>query len=116
MLPEVQAFPSASQQAMAVVVKFEMGRAFGIWGAGMARVERTAQGSCFQAAVLGLAMGIYRSQKRRGKKNSGHNVAGHMCFLGKITTQTAVCIVVPIPGGANSQKWGTGAKQRVSKG
>lgn len=67
-LHEVQAFPSASQQDMAVAIKFGMGRAFGIQGPGMARGKRTAQGSCFQAAGLGLAMGIYRSQKKEGKK------------------------------------------------
>lgn len=82
----------------------------------MARGERTAQGSCFQAAGLGLAMGIYRSQKRRGKKGSGHSVAGHVCFLEKIPTQTTVCIVIPTPGGGNSLKWGTGVSRGQAGG
>lgn len=116
MLPKVQAFPSASQQAMAVAIKFGMGQSFGIWGAEMARVERTAHDSCFQAAVLGLAMGIYRSQKRRGKKEFRAQCCRPYVFLGKKPTQTTVCIVVPTPGGANSQKWGTKGKQRVNKG
>lgn len=82
----------------------------------MARVERTTQGSCSQAALLGLAMGIYRSQKRRVKKGFGAQCCRpYICILEKITTQTTVCIAVPNPGGGNSQKWGTGGKQRVNK-
>lgn len=92
MLPKVQAFPAASQQDMAVAIEFGMRRAFGILGAGRARDEGAAQGSCFQAAELGLAMGLYKSQKRRRKNGSGHSVAGHVCFLEKITTQTTVLL------------------------
>lgn len=111
MLPKVRAFPSASQQDMAIVIEFRKGRAFGGFVHGMARGERTAQGSCFQAAELGLAMGIYSSQKRRRKKGSGHSV-----FFRKNNHSNNSLRSCTYSWGRKLLKVGTGSKQRVSKG
>lgn len=113
-LPKVQAFPSASQQDMAVAIKFEERQAFGGFAHGMARGERTAQGSCCQVAEFGLAMGIYRSQKRRRKKVLRTQCCRPCVFFRKNNHSNNSLRSCTYSWGRKLPKVGTGDKQRVS--
>lgn len=59
--PRSRLFPLPPGRTWLLTSSLECGKHLAFGGAGMARGEGTAQGSCFQAAELGLAMGVYKS-------------------------------------------------------
>lgn len=59
--PRSRLFPLPPSRTRLLTSSLEWGEHLAFGGAGMARGERTVQSSCFQAAELGLAMGVYRS-------------------------------------------------------
>lgn len=104
--PRSRLFPLHPSRTWPFVIEFGKGQAFGGFVHGMARGEKTAQGSCFQAAELGLAIGIYSSQKRRRKKGSGHSV-----FFRKNNHSNSSLHSCTYSSGRKLPEVGTGGKQ-----
>lgn len=109
MLPKVQAFPSASQQDMAVAIEFERGEHLGDLSMGWQEVKEQLRAAVFRLQSLVLPWGFIGAKRGGEKKSSGHSVF----FRKNNHSNYSLCSCI-YSWGRKLPKVGTGRKQRVS--
>lgn len=104
--PRSRLFPLPPSRTWPLSSSLERGEHLGDLSMGWQEVKEQLRAAVFRLQSLVLQWG-FLGAKRGGEKR----VQDTVCFLEKITTQTTVCVVVPTPGGGNSQKWRVGASR-----